>query len=95
MKRNGSKNTTNLSEHIISTPSTHSWAMGNFHPSNGNPQFSLLIPPLSPFSDCNGIKKLHPLITKLQRKKGKYVVSKLDLSLFNKRKFVGSVLDSP
>jgi hypothetical protein len=45
------------------------------------------------FSDCNGIKKLYPLTTKFPRKKGKYVALKLDLSLFQKRKFVGSVLD--
>jgi hypothetical protein len=36
---------------------------------------------------------VYPLITKFSRKKGKYVASKLDLSLFHKRKFVGSVLD--
>jgi hypothetical protein len=35
---------------------------------------------------------VYPLITKFPRKKGKYVPSKLDLSLFHKRKFVGSVL---
>jgi hypothetical protein len=35
-KRNGSKNTTNLSEHIIFIPSTHLWAMVNFYFLNGN-----------------------------------------------------------
>jgi hypothetical protein len=30
------KNTTNLSEHIIFIPSTHLWAMGNFYFSNSN-----------------------------------------------------------
>jgi hypothetical protein len=33
-KRNGFKNITNLSEHIIFIPSTHLWAMGNFYFSN-------------------------------------------------------------
>jgi hypothetical protein len=55
-KRHGSKNTTNLSEHII-----------------------FIIVLLVSFSDCNGIKKLYPLIIKFPRKKGKYVASKLDL----------------
>jgi phosphopantetheine adenylyltransferase len=31
-----SKNTTNLSDHIIFIPSTHLWTMGNFYFSNGN-----------------------------------------------------------
>jgi hypothetical protein len=35
-KQNDSKNTTNLSEHIIFIPSTYLWAMGNFYFSNGN-----------------------------------------------------------
>jgi hypothetical protein len=35
-KRNGSKNITNLSEHIIFIPSTDLWTMGNFYFSNGN-----------------------------------------------------------
>jgi hypothetical protein len=38
-KRNGSKNTTNLSEHIIFIPYTHLWAMSNFYFSNGNLYF--------------------------------------------------------
>jgi hypothetical protein len=42
-KRNGSKNTTNLSEHIIFIPSTHLWAMDNFYFSNSNLYFFLLI----------------------------------------------------
>jgi hypothetical protein len=33
-KRNGFKNITNLSEHIIFIPSTHLWAMGSFYFSN-------------------------------------------------------------
>jgi hypothetical protein len=41
-KRNGSKNTTNLGEHIIFVPSTHLWAMGNFYFSSGNLFFFLI-----------------------------------------------------
>jgi hypothetical protein len=67
-KRNGFKNTTDLTEHLIFIPSTHLWTFID----------SVF------FSDCNGIKKLYPLIRKFPRKKRKYVASKLDLSLFHK-----------
>jgi hypothetical protein len=46
--------------------------MGNFYFSNSNLIIFLLI--LSEFfSDCNGIRKLYPLITTFSRNKGKHI----------------------